>query len=72
MLNKKKQIIFTIIDDEKGFTLSTKLKGDVKMDHFKAVASYMRSKCNEYAAQVNKADKEARRAAYMNKKRVRV
>lgn len=68
MLNKKKQIIFTIIDDEKGFNLSTKLKGDIKMEHFRAVASYTSSKYNEYVTQINKANKEARRAAY--KKRV--
>lgn len=64
MLNKKNQIIFTINEDEKGFTLSTKLKGEIKMDHFRAVASYTSSKYNEYATQIDKANKEARRAAY--------
>ena len=69
MLKKKKQIIFTINDDEKGFTLSTKLKGEIKMEHFRAVASYTSSKYNKYATQINKANKEARRAAYKNKQR---
>lgn len=64
MLKGKKQIIFTINEDEKGFTLSTKLKGEIKMDHFRAVASYTSSKYNEYATQINKDNKEARRAAY--------
>ena len=64
MLKGKKQIIFTINEDEKGFTLSTKLKGEIKMDYFRAVASYTNSKYNEYATQINKINRETKRANY--------
>jgi hypothetical protein len=69
LFRKTKKIVFIIKDDKKGqgFTLSTKLKGDVKMEHFRAIASYTNSKYNEYANQITKANREAKRAAYKNR-----
>ena len=64
MLKGKKQIIFTINEDEKGFTLSTKLKGEIRIEHIKAVANYTNRKYSEYATQVDKVNKEAKRANY--------
>lgn len=41
MFKKKPRIIFTFDDDEKGFTLHSNIKGNVRIEHIKAVKSFI-------------------------------
>lgn len=56
MLKKENKVIFTITNDKEGngFTLSTKIKGRITMDHFKAISGYTAQKYNQYTNKIKK------------------